>query len=350
MKITKEVNVGGVKIGGGNPIPVQSMTNTRTEDVASTVAQLRAFAEAGCDIARITVNTEQAEMALPEILKQTDLPIVADIHFSLERALGAIRAGVHKIRFNPGNIGSMDRVRTLVSAAKDKGVPIRIGVNGGSIEKELLDKYGNTTTALVESALRHVSVLENCGFYDIVISAKASNPLKTVETYRALSQKVDYPLHLGVTEAGYGRLAEYKSVSAMGSLLLDGIGDTIRISLTGDPVAEIHAGKDLLRAVGRDTGFVNVISCPTCGRTVIPVEAIVAELTERVKNVRVPMTVAVMGCVVNGIGEGKECDIGVAGGERKSALMKGGEVIGTVRNEDIVPELMRRIEELAKNG
>ena len=345
MKTTRQVRIGDVIIGGGNPVAVQSMTNTKTEDATATVAQLREFEQAGCDVARVTVNTEEAERALPEILRGTKLPIVADIHFSLDRALGAIRAGVHKIRFNPGNIGSIDRVKTLVAAAKDRGVPIRIGVNSGSIEKELLDKHGNTTTALVESALRHVAILEKCGFNDIVISAKASSPLKTVEAYRALAQKVDYPLHLGVTEAGYGRLAEYKSVSAMGSLLLDNIGDTIRISLTGDPVAEIYAGKDLLRAVGRDDRFVNVVSCPTCGRTVIPVEAIVKELTERTKNIRVPLTVAVMGCVVNGIGEGKDADIGVAGGEQKSALISGGEVVGTIANEDIIPALLKWIEE-----
>ena len=350
MKKTKEVIIGNVKIGGGNPIAVQSMTNTKTEDAAATVAQLLAFEQAGANIARITVNTEAAERALPDILRETKLPIVADIHFSLERAIGAIEAGVHKIRFNPGNIGSRERVEKLVALAKERNVPIRIGVNSGSIENDLLAKYGNTTQALVESALRHVDILEKCGFYDIVVSAKASNPVKTVETYRELSKMVEYPLHLGVTEAGHGRLAEYKSVAAMGSLLMDGIGDTIRISLTGDPVAEIHAGKDLLRAVGRDTGFVNVISCPTCGRTVIPVEEIAKEVALRTKDVRTPLTVAVMGCVVNGIGEGKDCDIGIAGGEGKSALISGGQVIGTVPNDRLIDELMKHIWERVKNG
>lgn len=350
MKVTREVRIKNVVIGGGNPVAVQSMTNTDTACIGDTVNQLRQFEEAGCDIARLTVNTEEAERALPDILRETSLPIVADIHFNVDRALGAIRAGVHKIRFNPGNIGSEEKVKLLVDMAKDHGVPIRIGVNSGSIEKDLLSRYGNTSVALTESALRHVALLERYGFYDVVISAKASNPLKTVETYRILSSKVDYPLHLGVTEAGYGRLAEYKSVSAMGSLLLDGIGDTLRVSLTGDPVAEISAGQTLLRAVGRDANFVNVIACPTCGRTVIPVEQIVRELTERTKRIKKPLTVAVMGCVVNGIGEASDCDIGVAGGEKKSALFCGGKVVKTVANEDILTELLSWIEKEERDG
>lgn len=343
--MTKKIKVGNLYIGGGARVTVQSMTNTQTFDVEKTVEQILRLEKAGCDIARVTVNTEKASSAIRDIVDQTNIPIVADIHFDYKLALKSIENGVAKLRFNPGNIGDFDNVRLIADCAKSHGVPIRVGVNGGSLEKDLLDKYGRTPTALVESALRHVQLLEKAGFYDTVISVKASSPKMTVDAYRLLAQKCDYPLHIGVTEAGSDDEGIYKSVSAMGSLLLDGIGDTIRVSLTGDPIKEIEVGKKLLRAVGLDKDYVEVVSCPTCGRCALDLEKIVRELKEKTSHIKKSIKIAVMGCIVNGIGEAGDSDFGIAGGQDKSILFQNGQKVKTISNDQIIQELMRLVGE-----
>ena len=332
-------------IGGGAEITIQSMTNTRTEDVDATVAQILRLERAGCDIVRVSVNTADAAAAIPAIRSRISLPLVADIHFDYKLALASIRNGVDKIRINPSNIGSESALKEVVSSAKDAGIPIRVGVNGGSLEKASLEKYGYTAEALADSALRNVALLEKLGFDDIVISAKCSDVKMNADAYRILSQKTDYPLHVGVTEAGGGDLALAKSYAGIGSLLLDGIGDTIRVSLTGDPIEEVYAADNLLKAVGVRREFVNVVSCPTCARTEIPVAAIAERIRQATSDVTKPLTVAVMGCVVNGVGEGAHADIGVAGGREKSAIMKKGKILKTVPNDRILEELLRMIGE-----
>ena len=345
--MTKRIRIKDRWIGGGAEVTIQSMTNTRTEDVGATVAQIRRLERAGCDIVRMSVNNADAAEAIRSIRSETALPLVADIHFDHRLALASIKNGIDKVRINPSNIGSEAAVREVVAAAKDAGIPIRVGVNGGSLEKESLAKYGYSAEALADSALRNVAMLEKAGFEEIVISAKCSDVKMNAEAYRILSQKTDYPLHIGVTEAGGGDLALAKSYAGIGALLLDGIGDTIRVSLTGDPVEEVYAADLLLKAVGYRQEFVNVVSCPTCARTEIPV----AELAERIRqatcNLRKKLTVAVMGCVVNGIGEGGHADVGVAGGREKSAIMRRGVIVKTVPNDRILEELLREIEEVA---
>ena len=345
--MTKRIRIKDRWIGGGAEVTIQSMTNTRTEDVGATVAQIRRLERAGCDIVRMSVNNADAAEAIRSIRSRTALPLVADIHFDHRLALASIKNGIDKVRINPSNIGSEAAVREVVAAAKDAGIPIRVGVNGGSLEKESLAKYGYSAEALADSALRNVAMLEKAGFEEIVISAKCSDVKMNAEAYRILSQKTDYPLHIGVTEAGGGDLALAKSYAGIGALLLDGIGDTIRVSLTGDPVEEVYAADLLLKAVGYRQEFVNVVSCPTCARTEIPV----AELAERIRqatcNLRKKLTVAVMGCVVNGIGEGGHADVGVAGGREKSAIMRRGVIVKTVPNDRILEELLREIEEVA---
>ena len=343
--MTNRIQIKDRYIGGNAEITVQSMTNTKTEDVSATVSQILRLERAGCDIVRMSVNTEDAAQAVKEINKQVAGPLVADIHFDHRLALLSIKNGIDKIRINPSNIGSETAVKEVVKAAKDSGIPIRVGVNGGSLEKESLEKYGFTPEALADSALRNVSLLEKFGFEDIVISAKCSDVRMNTEAYRILSKKTNYPLHIGVTEAGGGDLALAKSYAGIGSLLLDHIGDTIRVSITGDPVQEVYAGDLLLKAVGYRKNFVEVISCPTCGRT----EINVYELSEAVKrataHIKKHFTIAVMGCVVNGIGEGKNADIGVAGGKEKSVIMRRGEIVKTVPNDQILVELLREIKE-----
>lgn len=346
--MTKRISVGKVDIGGGAPISIQSMTNTKTCDIDATVSQILALQKAGCDIVRVTVNTKEASEALRSIVNQVDVPVVADIHFDYRLAISSIENGVAKIRFNPGNIGDEANVKKISDCAKAHGVPIRVGVNSGSIEKDLLDKYGRGAKSLVESALRHVSILENTGFYNTIISVKSSSPKITVDAYRLLSERCDYPLHIGVTEAGMDDEGVYKSVSALGSLLLDGIGDTIRVSLTGDPVQEVVVAKKLLRAVGADKNFVEIVSCPTCGRCSIDLESVVREVKDKTKEVRTPLKIAVMGCVVNGIGEAGDCDFGIAGGQDKSALFVGGKIVKQVKNEDVVSELLKLCGEYTK--
>ncbi len=342
-KITKTIHVRGVAIGGGNPIPVQSMTNTRTDDAEATLAQIRRLESAGCQIVRLAVPNVLAGRALPEIRRGTDMPLVADIHFDYKLALAALEAGFDKIRINPGNIGSPERVRLVADACRDRGVPIRIGVNSGSIEKPLLEKYGFSAQALCESALGHARLLEECGFEDICLSVKASDPAMTVEANRLLSSLCDYPLHLGVTEAGTKERGILKSAAGIGSLLLDGIGDTIRVSLTDAPEEEVRAGTELLRALGLWKG-VQFISCPTCGRTEYDLIGTARQVEERLRDKPWDITVAVMGCVVNGPGEASHADYGIAGGKNEGVLFRRGEPLRRVASNRLADELVELIE------
>ena len=340
---SKTIYVRGVPIGGGHPIPVQSMTNTRTDDVEATLAQIRALEEAGCDIVRLAVPNRLAARALPEIRKGTNMPLVADIHFDYTLALAAVEAGFDKIRINPGNIGAPERVRAVADACKDRGVPIRIGVNGGSLEKELLEKWGLSAEAMTRSALGHAKLLEDCGFTDIALSLKASDAALTVEANRLMAERCDYPLHIGVTEAGTTRLGVLRSAAGIGSLLLDGIGDTIRVSLTDDPVEEVRAGIDLLNALGL-RGGVRFVSCPSCGRTEYDLIGTAKAVEERLRDKPWDITVAVMGCVVNGPGEASHADYGIAGGKREGVIFKKGEAVGRVPVAQLADALTELIE------
>ncbi len=342
-KITKTVHVRGVPIGGGNPIPVQSMTNTHTDDVAATLAQLRRLQSAGCEIVRLAVPNRLAARALPEIRRGTDLPLVADIHFDYRLALAAVEAGFDKIRINPGNIGAPERVRMVADACRERGVPIRVGVNSGSVEKGLLEKYGLCAKSLCESALGHVKLLEDCGFEDICISVKASDVAMTVEANRLLSTLCDYPLHIGVTEAGTKERGILKSAAGIGSLLLDGIGDTIRISLTDAPEEEARAGGELLRALGLRQG-VQFVSCPSCGRTEYDLIGTAKEVEARLRDKPWNITVAVMGCVVNGPGEASHADYGIAGGRSEGVIFKHGEPVARVASDKLADALVELIE------
>lgn len=346
MKQTRKIQVGGVTIGGGSQICVQSMTNTDTRDVEATLAQISRLAEAGCHVVRCAVPDMEAAEALSGICKDTPIPVVADIHFDYRLALASIDAGVHKIRLNPGNIGGEDRVERVVAAAKERNIPIRIGVNSGSVERHILKKHGAPTPeAMVESALYHAGLLEKFGFYDICISIKSSSVPNTMQAYMLASEKTDYPLHLGVTEAGTEYMGTVKSAAGIGGLLALGIGDTIRVSLTDDPVKEIFAANAILKAVGRNDDGVNVVSCPTCGRTRIDLIRIAEEVEKRCAAVKgKKMKVAVMGCPVNGPGEAKEADLGIAGGDGVGLIFKKGEVIKKVPQEELVDVLMEEIE------
>lgn len=342
-KITKTIHVRGVPIGGGNPIPVQSMTNTHTDDVAATLAQLRQLQSAGCEIVRLAVPNRLAARALPEIRRGTDLPLVADIHFDYRLALAAVEAGFDKIRINPGNIGAPERVRMVADACRERGVPIRVGVNSGSVEKGLLEKYGLCAKSLCESALGHVKLLEDCGFEDICISVKASDAAMTVEANRLLSTLCDYPLHIGVTEAGTKERGILKSAAGIGSLLLDGIGDTIRISLTDAPEEEARAGGELLRALGLRQG-VQFVSCPSCGRTEYDLIGTAKEVEARLRDKPWNITVAVMGCVVNGPGEASHADYGIAGGRSEGVIFKHGEPVTRAASDKLADALVELIE------
>ncbi len=342
---TRAVQVGGVTIGGGAPISVQSMTNTDTRDPGATVAQIARLEEAGCEIVRVAVPDMEAAKALGEIKKRIRLPLVADIHFNYKLALEAIAQGVDKLRINPGNIGERSRVEAVVKAARERGIPIRVGVNAGSLSKPLREKYGHATaTALVESAREHLAILENLDFHDIVISLKASDVPTAIEAYQMLSSLVDYPLHVGITEAGTQRSGTIKSAVGIGSILSQGIGDTIRVSLTGDPVTEVHVGFEILKALNlRERGPV-IISCPTCGRCGIDLAAIAAEVEDRTRNLADPVRIAVMGCVVNGPGEAQEADIGIAGGKGEGLVFRGGEIVRKVKADQLVSALMEELE------
>jgi len=351
-KKTRRISIGSVEVGGGAPVSVQSMTNTSTSDAAATLAQIRRLTEAGCDIVRVAVPDDEAARALPEIRRGTDVPLVADIHFRHELALAAVEAGVDGLRINPGNIGSADRVAMVAEAAKARGVPIRVGVNAGSLEKEILKRHGHPgPAALVESALGHVEMLERADFRDIKISVKASNVADTISAYRLLSEKVDYPLHVGVTEAGTVLAGAIKSAMGIGTLLAEGIGDTIRVSLTADPVKEVRAGFEILANLGlRDRPGPEIISCPTCGRAQVDIEKLADEIERRTAGIRSPIRIAVMGCIVNGPGEAAEADVGVAGGKGKGVIIRGGEIVRTVPEEALADELMKEVESFVKEG
>lgn len=346
-KKTRQINVGGVLVGGGAPVSVQSMCTTDTRDVEATVHQLNQFHAAGCDIARAAVLDMDAAKAIKKIKERTNIPLVADIHFDYRLALECVKSGVDKIRINPGNIGSADKVRAVADACGEKNIPIRIGVNGGSLEKELLEKYGHPTAqALCESAMNHIRLLEDCGFYDIALSIKSSNVPLMVEAYEMVSSMVDYPLHLGVTEAGTEYTGIIKSSAGIGALLLKGIGDTIRVSLTADPVKEVKAGIELLKALDLRKG-VRMTSCPTCGRCQIPnMIEIANKVSNRLEGIDKDIHVAVMGCVVNGPGEAREADIGFACGQGVALLFKHGEILRKVPIENAIDELFNEIAEM----
>lgn len=345
--MSRRIFAGSVAIGGGSPVTIQSMCNTRTEDAKVTVAQIRALEAAGCEIVRVTVPNMDAARALSEIRENITIPLVADIHFDYRLAVEAAARGADKIRINPGNIGGEECVKAVVDACRARGIPIRVGVNGGSLEKDLLEKYGRVTPeALVESALRHVRLLEKFDFTDICLSVKSSDVPLNMAAYRLLHERVDYPLHLGVTEAGTPSMGLIKSAVGIGGLLCEGIGDTVRVSLTADPVEEVYAAKRILQACGLRGGGVNLISCPTCGRTAYDMIPIAEELERRLAGCGKNITVAVMGCVVNGPGEAAAADIGVAGGKGEGLIFRKGKVLYKVPQEGLVDALMREIERL----
>jgi len=345
--MTRQISVGGVQIGGGAPVVIQSMLNTKTTDVEGSLAQIRALKTAGCQIARLSVQNMEAARGFADICKESELPLVADIHFDYKLAIAAAMGGASKIRINPGNIGGEDRVKAVVDVCKDKKIPIRIGVNGGSLDKRLLEKYGHPTAqALVESAFEHLALLEKFGFYDTCVSMKSSTVPTMVEAARLFRSQCDYPLHIGVTETGPVKMGMIKSAIGIGSLLLDGIGDTIRVSLTDDPVQEVYAAKDILKAAGLRKEGVNIISCPTCGRTRIDLISLVNRVDEALKDCQKPITVAVMGCVVNGPGEAREADIGIAGGDGWGMIFEKGQQVEKLPYEELLPALLKRIEAL----
>lgn len=346
-KITKKIKVGNIYVGGDSPISIQSMTNTDTRDAKATLDQIKKLQEIGCYIIRCAVPDMEASEALKIITKESKIPVVADIHFDYRLALESIKNGVDALRINPGNIGSIKKVKMVAEAAKDKSIPIRVGVNSGSLQKDILDRYGKVCPeALVESALQHVQILEKCNFNDIVISIKSSNVMQMIESYRLISEKVDYPLHLGVTEAGTTFRGTIKSSVGIGSLLAEGIGDTIRVSITGDPIEEIKIGKEILRSLGYINKGIEFVSCPTCGRTNIDLISIAEEVEKRLSDCNKDIKVAVMGCVVNGPGEAREADIGIAGGKGEGLIFKKGEIIKKVKEEHIIDELIREIEKM----
>lgn len=344
-KKTRQIHIGGVAIGGGAPISVQSMCSTKTTDTESTVAQINALQAAGCDIVRLAVPDMAAAENLGNIIKKVNVPLVADIHFDYRLALESIRQGISALRLNPGNIGSEERVKAVVAEAKANNIPIRIGVNAGSLDKKLLAKYGGVTAeALVESAMEHVRILEAQDFYDMKISLKAHDVPLTLEAYKLMSETVDYPLHLGITEAGTARTGMIKSAVGIGALLAQGIGDTFRISLTGDPVVEVKVANEILKSLGMKEYGPTLISCPTCGRTEIDLAGIANQVEERLANITEPISVAVMGCVVNGPGEARGADVGIAGGFGEGLVFRKGEIVRKVDESVLVEELFKEID------
>ena len=343
----RTVNVGGVKIGGGYPVSIQSMTNTDTKNVLETVAQIERLTKAGCEIVRVAVPDMEAAKAVSEIKKRIQIPLVCDIHFDYRLALECIKGGADKIRINPGNIGDTERVRAVAYACGERGIPIRIGVNGGSLEKNILKKYKKPTAdALVESAFSHIKILEDLDFHDIVVSMKVSDVSEMIKAYKKFDKMSDIPLHIGVTEAGTKNAGIIKSAVGIGALLSCGIGDTLRVSLTADPEEEIYAAKEILKTLGLKKGGAKLISCPTCGRTRINMIPIANEIEKRLQNIEKDITVAVMGCAVNGPGEAREADIGVAGGLHEGLIFKKGEILKKVPEKDIIPVLMEEIKKL----
>ena len=343
--MTKQILVGGVPIGGGAPVSIQSMLNTKTTDVESSLRQLRELADAGCQIARLAVPDMDAARGFAEIASASPLPLVADIHFDYRLAIAAAEGGAAKIRINPGNIGGEERVRAVVDVCKEKKIPIRIGVNGGSLDKRLLEKYGHPTPeALVESAFSHIALLEKYGFYDICVSMKSSSVPLMMKAYSLFHAQSDYPLHLGVTETGTEYMGTIKSAMGIGGLLCMGIGDTIRVSLTADPVREVYAAKAILKAAGIRRDGVNIVACPTCGRTRIDLIGLAGRVEEALRGCEKPITVAVMGCIVNGPGEAREADIGIAGGEDCGVLFVKGELKERLPYDELLPALLRYVE------
>lgn len=344
---TRQISVGNVLIGGGAPVVIQSMLNTKTTDIMGSLEQIRQLKNAGCQIARLAVPNMEAAESFSKICQESELPLVADIHFDYKLAIAAAAGGASKIRINPGNIGGEDRVEAVVSVCKERNIPIRIGVNGGSLDKRLLEKYGHPTAeALVESAFQHLELLEKFGFYDTCVSMKSSTVPTMVAAARLFREKCDYPLHIGVTETGPVRMGLMKSAMGIGALLLDGIGDTIRVSLTDDPVEEVYAAKDILKAAGIRKEGVNIVSCPTCGRTQIDLIGLVNKVDEALKDCNKPITVAVMGCIVNGPGEAREADIGIAGGDGCGMLFEKGVQIRKLPYDELLPALLERIKEI----
>lgn len=347
MSETKQVKVGNVLVGGGAPVSIQSMLNIPASDIENSVKQAVRLEEAGCEIIRIAIPNMEAVRLIPALKENVKMPVVADIHFDYKLAIESVAAGVDKIRINPGNIGGTDRVKAVVDACKPKEIPIRIGVNSGSVEKEILAKYGSPTAeALCESALYHASLLEKFDYTNIVLSMKSSNVKTMVDAYKLASEKCNYPLHLGVTEAGTERMGIIKSSAGLGALLLQGIGDTIRVSLTADPVKEIYAAKDILKALDIRKDGVQFVSCPTCGRTKIDLISIATEVENRLRDCNKNIKVAVMGCAVNGPGEAKEADIGIAGGNGVGLIFKKGEIIRKVPEDKLIEELIKEVEKL----
>ena len=345
--MTRQISVGGIKIGGGAPVVIQSMLNTKTTDVAGSLAQIQTLAAAGCQIARLAVPNMEAARSFAEICRESVLPLVADIHFDYKLAIAAAEGGASKIRINPGNIGGEDRVKAVVEVCKTRNIPIRIGVNGGSLEKRLLEKYGHPTAeALVESAFDHLELLEKFGFYDTCVSMKSSAVPTMVQAARLFRQRSEYPLHIGVTETGPVKMGMMKSAMGIGTLLLDGIGDTIRVSLTDDPVEEVYAARDILKAAGLRKEGVNIISCPTCGRTQIDLIGLVNRVDEALKNCEKTITVAVMGCIVNGPGEAREADIGIAGGDGFGMIFEKGRPVEKLPYDELFPALLARIDRM----
>ena len=345
--MTRQIMVGNVPIGGGAPVAIQSMLNTKTTDVEGSLCQIKQLASAGCQIARLAVPNREAARGFAEICKESPLPLVADIHFDYQLAIAAAEGGASKIRINPGNIGGEDRVKAVVDVCKEKHIPIRIGVNGGSLDKTLLEKYGHPTPeALVESAFQHLELLEKQGFYDTCVSMKSSHVPNMVAAARLFRSKCDYPLHIGVTETGPVRQGLIKSAMGIGALLLDGIGDTLRVSLTDDPVEEVYAAKDILKAAGLRKEGVDIISCPTCGRTRIDLIGLVNQVDAALKDCQKPITVAVMGCIVNGPGEAREADIGIAGGDGWGMIFEKGVQVDRLPYDQLLPALLERIEKM----
>jgi (E)-4-hydroxy-3-methylbut-2-enyl-diphosphate synthase len=348
---TRQVIIGGIKVGGGAPISVQTMTKTKTSDVHATVKQIVDATEAGCDIVRVTVNDKEAADAMKEIVRQSPIPVVADIHFNHVFALKSIEARVAKVRINPGNIGSRDRIHEVLTAAKDRGIPIRIGVNSGSLEEDILNKHGYPTAeALFESAMRHVEICDEFGFKDVIISVKSTDVRLMIEAYRLVAERTDIPLHLGVTEAGTTKVGTIKSAVGIGTLLAEGIGDTIRVSLTDEPVKEVEVGKDILRSLGLASRNVELIACPTCGRLEVDLFGIMAELEKRLEGVKKPVKIAVLGCVVNGPGEASEADIGIAAGKGVGILYRKGEVVRRVKESEIVDAIVEEVKNFQPEG
>jgi (E)-4-hydroxy-3-methylbut-2-enyl-diphosphate synthase len=350
-KKTKQISIGAVMIGGGAPVAVQSMCNTDTRDHKATLAQIEKLEQAGCEIVRLAVPDEVAAKAIGKIKKGTNIPLIADIHFDYRLAIEAVKQGIDGLRINPGNIGGKDKVSQVVRACKDRNIPIRIGVNAGSLEKHLLEKYGHPTPeAIVESAFGHIRILEELNFRDIKVSLKASDVMITVAAYRLFSQKSDYPLHIGISEAGTLFSGTIKSSVGLGILLAEGIGDTMRVSLTADPVEEVRVSYEILKALKIRQRGVNLISCPTCGRTEINIIGLAQEVEKRLAHIREPITVAVMGCIVNGPGEAREADVGIAGGKGVGLLFKHGEILKKFDEIELADVLVKEVEELAKKA